>query len=517
MKEKKLYKTVLYKLAIILAIPLLYFLILSGFKGTENTNTTPILSVDTRLTPVPNTKSFVNCIFNGGLYYWEGDWIENELSANRYNDLNFNTIHLYDNINGDNNGTDYYGRFENPLDTTQISHVNGLLNLTDNKELEILFERSKISKLCYAQRLVYEAEGGNNGFSYTTRINTPITDSGRTVVKACTTCPPPNSSAPSWLVKDIYENLQHSDLYDFNLQYADSGTWYMKPMMRIPVNTPDDKKIVRIVVNNFQGDTIYSVILRAMNFKVGGSYNGQYTDKYTFQIGDSMQISGSKVNSDGLGYGIEPYWWLEWEANCKIDFKVYWFGEVDVWFDKMTVDDFYANKLFDPNPLVNFDSKIEEEVTNFADHDGLYSFFADECAYSTIPCIKYVKSKMTEYNPNARLHIAVTNYHSILGLKEPSVYAKMFEENPDFYSVNPDMHTVQDLMPYEFINLDTRFADQWKSTSNDDYNNYLQYKAFGDRYAVTDKYSWTFGRYEPTPVGSLVYQLWLTKQQLNQY
>jgi hypothetical protein len=80
-----------------------------------------------------------------------------------------------------------------------------------------------------------------------------------------------------------------------------------------------------------------------------------------FSPGDpTLEVSGN--TTDGLNAGIDEYW-LTWPQRCRVDFKVYWCGQVDVWFDKMTVDDFYANKLLSTDRCGNFDEKILEMAT----------------------------------------------------------------------------------------------------------------------------------------------------------
>lgn len=529
---------VIRKLTVLLMVPVLYYVVFSGAVEPQNeavtaagvSNMTPLLN------PSPGgDKNFINCIFNDGYDTSIPGWIENHLNMNMYNDsLHFNTVHLYDKINGDENGTPYYGEFLPNLTQDQITHTNSLLTLTNNKNLKLLFERCKISKLCYAQRLIYEVGNGstsiNNGFCYTGGGGEYTTDSGRTVRKG--TDPAQQYPNGYWLSTGIYENLQHSDLYNFNLQYADSGTWYMKPMMRIDSNIVDnypEKPVVRIVVNNFRGDTIKNVIIKARNFanfdQGSGTYlyNGRYIDVFDFALdpGTSLEISGSDTLDNGLGKGIRAYReeFYKWPTHCKIDFKVYWLGEVTVWFDKMTVDDFYGNKLFDPNPANNFDYNIEQEVDNFADNSGLYSFFADELVYSQFAACRYVDSVMKYHNANARLHIAGSNYLNVLGLKNNlKGYPVLFQTvNP--YSFNADAHEVHDLLPYQFIDADPRFPNAWKSTDNDDYNLQLQMKVFGDKNSITEEnYFYTHeSRYLPSPWGSLVYQIVHTKDQIEDY
>lgn len=112
----------LYRLLGLLVVPLFYFAILAGFKTGNTTETgssavsTEVSNSETPLTPVPGGRNFVNCIFNGGVWNTRpGDWIETHLNAGWYNELNFNTIHLYDYLKGDASGTPYYGWFRFPL------------------------------------------------------------------------------------------------------------------------------------------------------------------------------------------------------------------------------------------------------------------------------------------------------------------------------------------------------------------------------------------------------------------
>jgi len=362
-------KRTVYSISALVIIPIMYYFLFTGFKegsGTEQTN----------LVPGPTGgKSFVNCIFNGGIWPSRADWVETQLGLNRYNDLNFNTVHLYDYINGDVNGTEHYGEFQNTLSPLQIANTNTLFTLSGSKNMKFLSERCKISKLCYAQRVVYEVtpppgnNGVNNGFCYQNTSGIYETDQGRTVLHACTgNCNNNSPTSVGYLAQNIYENMQHSDLYNFDAQYADAGTWYVKPMMRIDSSIVDnfpEKPVVKIVVVNFSGDTIKSVIVKAKHFAQdlnGTIYGGQYIDVFN-AIQDpqfDLQVSGSVDDPSGLGYGVKNYSWLEWEAQCKVDFKVYWLGQVDVWFDKMTVDDKWANDLF----AGNYDCLITDETNH---------------------------------------------------------------------------------------------------------------------------------------------------------
>lgn len=231
--------------------------------------------------------------------------------------------------------------------------------------------------MCYAQRLEYEVNPANNthdvnnGFCYQNCGGNYTTDQGRTVLYASD----PEEDYPGgyWLAKNIYENFQHTDLYWFTAQFADSGMWYMKPMMRIDSSIVDnypEKPVVRIVVNSFRGDSVKSVIIKARNFAHKNLstneylYNGSYKDIFEFveePSGTNLEVSGSVSNIGGLAYGLDndDRWYPNWDSRCHVDFKVYWMGEVPVYFDKMTVDDKYADCLFNGR----FDYLITDETT----------------------------------------------------------------------------------------------------------------------------------------------------------
>jgi hypothetical protein len=245
---------------LLVIIPVLYFSFAAGFKIEEKT-VSPILLTPTQIQP----KDFINCIFNS--WYRDttpsGDLLEYNFS--RIKELNFNAVHRYSGSN------DVYGFFQQPLLDSQKTNKIELYDSAYNKNLNSVYGSPNTEYLCYGQRLEYEAEGGNNGFSYQRRMggdSLVIIDSNRSVVHLSA-----GIQQPGFLCDSIYENLQHGDGY----VEQDFSTWFIKPMIRIPVNTPDETPIVKILVVNFQGDTIKQVTIKAKNFKRNGSYNGFYT------------------------------------------------------------------------------------------------------------------------------------------------------------------------------------------------------------------------------------------------
>lgn len=190
------------------------------------------------------------------------------------------------------------------MNQDQIDHNIDLLNSVGAKDLRTFTARQNVEKYCYGQRLVYEVSSGgsttiNDGFCYQNIMpNTYSTDSNRTVLHAVP-WPHDNYNGAGWLCSGIYENLQHTDLWDFT--QADTLLWHLKPMMRIDTNifnSNDTTKVIAIVSESYNGTRIDSLIIRVNNFGSNGIYKGQYIDKFIYPVNnfDSLKTSGSPTN-----------------------------------------------------------------------------------------------------------------------------------------------------------------------------------------------------------------------------
>jgi hypothetical protein len=326
-----------------------------------------------------------------------------------------------------------------------------------NSGLRGYYGRSKIEYLCRGQRLEYEAEGGNNGFSYQRRTGSIVTDSGNTVVHAC----PPGSpncnegdATPRYLCDSIYENLQHGDLPDMGQE--ESGDWFIKPRMRIDSNSVDlnpEDSVVRIDVFNYAGDLIKSRTIKARNFakRMNDSlylYSGRYMEIFDFSDEldpSSLSVSGTYENDSGLNKGMKLHEWYKWRNDCKVDFKVWWYGKVEVWFDKMIVDDKWGNYLFSSDSVTRstMEFKVAEEVSEFTDNIGDGYFYIDEQVHSNIPCIKRVYEIMKDTNTDAKLHFAATNIFNIRGYKDNSIGHRELLKELQTESFQADAHELQ--------------------------------------------------------------------------
>ena len=431
-------------------------------------------------------KIFTNCIFNSSLneiyFNWRmSDKLHTAKNLTLYKELNFNSIHAYD-----ESGTDLYGRVDTPeLSRDQINRYKNFLDSVKTGEgFYGFFERSFISRYCYGQRLVYEvaAEKGdkscNYGFVYLGRDRGTFEKDGERTVIPASFRKNTRQVDSGYICRNIFENLQHSDL--FNFRQNDRGMWHVKPVMKIPAGTPGSKKVVRIEIIPYGSNKpVRSVTIFAENFKSNNKYSGEYVENYS-GLDKQLDVSGDTGVND-LNYG-RPDDWMLWENNCNVDFRVFWYGECELWFDKMIVDDDVAYELFNPTRQLGINSRIKQEVENFTGVGGLYSFFTDEVFFSQHPCIKYVTDKMKEYNNNSKISVAITKNADMIGLKNDFLgYGYLLDSiKPDFLQV--DHHGFQSwsqLLPSNIEIHDMKIPASWIASNNEEYNNVLQNSTLG--------------------------------------
>ncbi len=153
-----------------------------------------------------------------------------------------------------------------------------------------------------------------------------------------------------YIAQDIYGNIPISLKHDT----VGSSEWYIKPKMKIrkaDFSPGDTRAVAAIIIYNFAGKMIDSTVIRVRNFSdLSGKYEGGYLEKYMTEYekpGDNMLISSMEL------FKNMP------KNNSGFHIKVFWFGEVDLRFEKITMDDNMANELLSGN----YDQRINEETT----------------------------------------------------------------------------------------------------------------------------------------------------------
>jgi hypothetical protein len=508
-------KNIIKKTSTALILAVTFYIAVSAFTESDETGLANYTSP-----PALQITGFTNTILNTSYRYdWSCDW-EIEKHMNHYKELNFNGVHMYD------WGSRKLGEFAMPLTSPQINYMNWLIDTANASGLATVFERRNIAMPCYGQRLVYEVplySGDsltNFGFCYRhtdANVASLKTDSGRTVLHASldVTAEHPVPNEPGWLCRDIYENLQHTDLYYF-IQSADTGYWYFKPEIRINKSDYDDSSkqdypVVKIIAYDFDGAGIDTNIIRVYNFSQGGitgNYEGQYINSFSF-LSKALSVNGTL--DSGLNHGRPPAG--DPVDGCKVDFKIYWYGLVDVWFDKLTVDDWIANDLFNG---VN-DDFIKTEVEEFG--NSIDVFFVDELVYSQYPCYRYVQDSVRRYNSvlsrNAKMSYALStnlNMHSLRNNANAFNF-RLDVTDPDIIQIDAhtitaddDISIINGVIPVDGINpslIDNRIP-QFRVVSRDIYDSYLQ-NVLGSKSELPGT---TYTKY-----GSTVYMINKTREQ----
>lgn len=480
-------------------------------------------------------KDFINFILNWG--YTPGEpqkWVLANLSKYK-KDLKFNGVHTYANDNF------YYGKITGSLESDAIDNEKNLFDSVSADGLKGVYERVKLSNMCSAQRVEYEVTQStgshniNDGFCYTGRDNntcsylesdkdpaTNKTISG--VLKS-----EKNTNKPGYIAKNIFENMQHSDIFEW--QWNDAIDWKIRPMLRINTsdfNSESEEVAAAIITYNYKNKRIDSTIIKVKNFAdSSGKYSGGYIDLYKdINITVNGKQETGKLN-EGYRY-LNPSDGIIIK-DCAVDFKVYWFGKVDMWFDKMTVESETAEKLFKGD----YDYQIDEELTAY-DRNNLnaYTLFVDELTYSNLPCTKYVYDYIRMHYPNSSAHLscAMTNGNNVRGIREynseSQTLKKYFSDiQPEIFTV--DAHEVSwgNYIPSSFITAQNyesyRIPSTWK-VSNDEYNEYLQMRVLGDKSEATGRtsdadYSYYTDRKKPQPQGSFIYQVRKARDLSNTY
>jgi len=313
--------------------------------------------------------------------------------------------------------------------------VNYMLEswLDSSKSLNsIFFTSAKIFRASYGQRSDYQAEYTSGqlpsikpGYGYWKGINSfysdsmgGVSNSGRNAIVG--------QHLPQYIVDSLYENGEQTNVisrFDYNTAlFSDRKSdtldyrWYVKPRMRIPQNIANnpawrDSLVVRIEVYNYVGRKFDTINITVDNFKQNGTYQGQYLEMFDFGnqepyplsfLADSLCIGIDTLNK----YYIDPH-------NSKVDYRVYWYGKVNVWLDYVRLDDEWAHFLFtDPNDSLSylknrwqFGWKIRDEVTQFANVGAFGVFYIDETYYNHIPCLVEVLRRIKNYNSDCGVSI----------------------------------------------------------------------------------------------------------------
>lgn len=319
---------------------------------------------------------------------------------------------------------------------------------------------ARVHRSCMGQSSTYQAEQYDEngaewtakypGYGYSTRqVGEPYNETwlGEQVRgQVCFVNAHANDYNPNnaYIVRSLFENGEQADvisrseaafMYSDQKRIGDNFHWFVKPRMRVDAafaNNPGNwsKKVVRVEVYNYAGSMIDSLTLFVRNFlDNNNNYNGNYIEDFrNVQNGQHLL----EILSDSLVAGADSSRYYSDPNLSQIDYRIYWYGEADVWLDHVKLDDEWAHFLFtDPwgslpfivNPY-QFARRMHDEVASINNTGGFALFYMDEFYWNHIPCMHKTDSFIRAWAPNSGI-VVMTSYSP--GLKHRPTTQQLYD------------------------------------------------------------------------------------------
>ncbi len=455
--------------------------------------------------------------FTAGLVGWFIDplYTHNKHHTEWINFLGVDALISYSKRN--DNSNEFFGGFLDDI-AKYRKEVDYALGSGLPSGLTRIFERAKIVRPAYGQRSTYHAEPmPDNAFPryyYSTHETGEFFDEnfkGENV--SGWKCEKNRGYGSGYMVKDLIENCEQVQHTDTSKQTGDveyfvsdnkrpGWKWFVCPRMRIDKNIANDKKnagktVVTIEVVNFEGSNPlqsgYSIPVKVSDFKKGSSaYDGSYTDRF-FDGNDVIEFA---VKADYLckGRNTKPL------DSSKVDFRIYWNGEVGVYLDYVRVEDEWAHYLFNPDldrdKKFDFINKINEEVDAFASQSKIRYFYMDECPINSFPCIAEVNRLIKKRSGNSNTGIfailmeetAMHDYGKIRFIPDREQYVKYLLSLPDFltdvflYTSYPFKDSSLYPSNLNIVQPRNEFIDYFRASNPSEYNFDLENNTLENNY-----------------------------------
>lgn len=346
-------------------------------------------------------------------------------------DLNLNTWHKYTGAVPSSYGSqgwydapehpDPNDRYDNPVNmysgnvTTQIgrNRTNGMKTIMD---------RPKIWYLTSGQRSDYQCEQSNLDadylfYSYSgySSFHSDVFDDdpnygSNSWVRYCGT--PTQYPVPQVVVSGLIANHEQANNYWWYSQKDNSYAWYIMPRIRadkdyINNNSNWNNPVCRIDILDWNGNAVTSypngIILYSKNFRrnLSTQYNGEYFDKFYFV--EDQDPSFIKIDPGLICPPPNKNIWNWCNSDIQTDFRVYWYGQCDMWIDYVRVENEPAYQLFDePINIHNWPEQIRQEVAlALADYQQTgyvpNNFYREEFEFNMTPCIGKVNQIIRDY------------------------------------------------------------------------------------------------------------------------
>jgi len=388
---------------------LLLFAVIFGFKNPSEE--TRIISDSP---PSPDNQFLITAMHCG----------EVDQSYIHIPDLGLNAWHKY-------TGPDWGwpGIQNDHFDQPTSAYINAVIQrINDNKNygLRSIMDRPKIEYLVFGQKSEYQCEDVSKvdpNFWYYTYgehyAGNDIQDNSQfgnnQWVRFCDADPDNPGANAGYVVKKLKANREQANRY-WPPWIADFACkWYVMPNIRVEssiVTTDPNRKVCAIIIKDWDGNTIDSVDIFAKYFKqINSNYNGSYLEEFYFLQTPDEISSAIKIPAGAICPGPRKNFG-EWEKDTiKTDFRVYWYGQCDMWIDYVKVENQSAHELF--NGI--WDEQIREEtdlaMCNYDPANPIpNNFYIEEFEFNIVDAMKHVNTIIRQHS-NEKLSLMINlNY-----------------------------------------------------------------------------------------------------------
>jgi len=303
-----------------------------------------------------------------------------------------------------------------------------------NYGFRTVMDRPKIEYLTFGQRSEYQCEDVTNVdpdfWFYTYNINNTGKDTmdnsqfgNNQWVKFCDANPDNPGSNQGYVVKDLKANREQANRY-WPAWIADSTfDWYVMPKIRIDPSVIDinpETKICAIIIKDWNGITVDSIEILAKHFrKIQNVYSGDYLEEYYFLQTPNELAKAILIDSSKLCPG-ERRDFSDWAGvPVSTDFRVYWYGQCDMWIDYVKVENQPAHELFKGQ----WDQHIKEEtdlaLENYNSSNPIpNNFYIEEFEFNIVSAMKYVNDIITSHSQQ-KLSLMVNLNYPLFSLHIP--------------------------------------------------------------------------------------------------
>jgi len=334
-------------------------------------------------------------------------------------DAGFNLWHTY---SSGNYGWTNIGVSGDTLYADINTYRTGVQNKLDSisaHDMKSIIMRPKIAMLCYGQRSDYQCEQISlnddlwfYSFQSPGHVGVDTNDSwqGQTQrVRYCERDVQTTDGGAGWVVSRLKSNAEQC------MTWADASgiiappikNWIVKPRIRIDTaiahNYPGTLVCNIKVLGQDGSSVLRNADIRARNLTpLDSSYKGKYVEEYFFaEWNDTSSLKIDNLWGIEVGRTARGNDTIDNPYN-KIDIKIYWYGNCDMWIDYVRVDNQVAHDLLSTD-TTNQNYKLyqkwllgEAQDIACSSQSSAIKFYMELFAFSNIPCMSYVSHKLDD-------------------------------------------------------------------------------------------------------------------------